>query len=96
MWLNARAQHYTYERKKMKRRLIALLTAAALALALPTAAFAASPRAQGVGNGLAIQQACGASMGQLIGPAKKAGNATHGNYAGGAKALVGAVGAHCA
>ncbi len=78
----------------MKRRLVALLTAGSLALALPTAAFAASPKAQGGGNGLAIQQACGASMGQLIGPAKKAKSATHSNYAGGAKALVGVAAEH--
>ncbi len=78
----------------MKRRLIALLAATALALALPTAAFAASPNARGGGNGLVIQQACGSSMGQLIGPAKKAKSATHSNYAGGAKALVGVAAAH--
>lgn len=36
----------------------------------------------------------GASFGQLVGPAKKAGTATHDNYAGGAKALVETVCVH--
>ena len=38
--------------------------------------------------GKIIMDATGVSFGQLIGPAKKAGTATHGSYPGGAKALV--------
>jgi hypothetical protein len=44
--------------------------------------------------GTTIQAACGVSFGQLVGPAKKAGTATHSNYAGGAKALVPLAAAH--
>jgi hypothetical protein len=41
--------------------------------------------------GKIIIDVTGKSFGQFIGPAKKAGTAVHGNYAGGAKALVEAV-----
>lgn len=44
--------------------------------------------------GKTIQEACGVSFGQLIGPAKAAGTATHDNYKGGAKALVPLAAAH--
>ena len=44
--------------------------------------------------GKTIQDACGVSFGQLVGPAKKAKTATHDNYAGGAKALVPLAAAH--
>ena len=49
--------------------------------------FAAVPAANAA-PGKAIQDACGASFGQLVGPAKSSGTSFHGNYAGGAKALV--------
>lgn len=45
----------------------------------------------GLPYGKIIIDATGRSFGQFIGPAKKAGTATHSNYAGGAKALVEAV-----
>lgn len=44
--------------------------------------------------GKTIQEACGVSFGQLVGPAKAAGTSTHANYAGGAKALVPLAAAH--
>ena len=46
------------------------------------------------GYGKTIIDVVGASFGQLVGPAKKAGTATHGNYPGGAKALVESVCVH--
>jgi len=45
----------------------------------------------GSGFGKTIIDLTGKSFGEFIGPAKKAGTSTHGNYAGGAKALVEAV-----
>jgi hypothetical protein len=50
--------------------------------------------APGPAPGKAIQEACGVSFGQLVGPAKKAGTSFHSNYAGGAKALVPLAAAH--
>jgi hypothetical protein len=47
--------------------------------------------AAGPAYGKTIQAATGTSFGGLVGPAKSTGTATHGNYAGGAKALVEAV-----
>ena len=46
---------------------------------------------EGLPYGKIIIDATGRSFGGLIGPAKKAGTSAHGNYAGGAKALVEAV-----
>ena len=46
------------------------------------------------GYGKTIIDVVGASFGQLVGPAKSSGTATHGNYAGGAKALVETVCVH--
>lgn len=46
------------------------------------------------GYGKTIIDVVGASFGQLVGPAKKAGTAAHSNYAGGAKALVETVCVH--
>lgn len=68
--------------------MIVLAMAAMMALGGGSAAFA------GNGYGAAIQDACGVSMGQLIGPAKKAGTDFHDNYAGGAKALAAVAAAH--
>lgn len=51
--------------------------------------------AAGPAYGKTIQAVTGGlSFGQLVGPAKAAGTATHGNYAGGAKALVETVCVH--
>lgn len=74
----------------MRRKLTILVAALAMALATALPAAAAGHAAYGK----VIQDACGASMGQLIGPAKKAGTATHDNYAGGARALAGVAAAH--
>ena len=46
------------------------------------------------GYGKTIIDVVGASFGQLVGPAKRSGTAAHGNYAGGAKALVETVCVH--
>ena len=46
------------------------------------------------GYGKTIIDVVGASFGQLVGPAKSSGTAAHGNYAGGAKALVETVCVH--
>lgn len=46
------------------------------------------------GYGKTIIDVVGVSFGQLVGPAKKAGTSAHGNYAGGAKALVETVCVH--
>ena len=46
------------------------------------------------GYGKTIIDVVGVSFGQLVGPAKKAGTATHGSYPGGAKALVETVCVH--
>ena len=46
------------------------------------------------GYGKTIIDVAGVPFGQLVGPAKKAGTATHSNYAGGAKALVETVCVH--
>jgi len=46
------------------------------------------------GYGKTIIDVVGVSFGQLVGPAKSSGTAAHGNYAGGAKALVETVCVH--
>lgn len=46
------------------------------------------------GYGKTIIDVAGVSFGQLVGPAKRNKTATHGNYAGGAKALVETVCVH--
>jgi hypothetical protein len=63
----------------MKKAIAICAAAAALAVAAPTGASAAP--------GQDIKAACGASFGQLISGAKKAGTSVHSNYAGGAKAF---------
>ncbi len=64
----------------MRRRLVAMLAAMALVVALPGAAMA--------GPGKDIKAACGgASFGQLVSAGKSSGEAVHGNYKGGAKAF---------
>ncbi len=53
-----------------------------------TTSFAGVAAADTAGApGAAIRSACGASFGQLIGPARSSGTAVHGNYAGGAAAF---------
>ncbi|HSK27592.1 MAG TPA: hypothetical protein VK894_11850 [Jiangellales bacterium] len=63
----------------------ALVAVGALGLVL---AVAPAASADPVPPGKTIRDACGASFGQLVGPAKAAGTATHPNYRGGAKALL--------
>jgi hypothetical protein len=67
----------------MKKAIVILLVVI-IALLAVTPAFAAG----GPPPGKTIQDACGVSFGQLVGPAKAAGTAFHANYAGGAKALL--------
>jgi hypothetical protein len=78
----------------MKRAMGISLAVAFAIGAVSAPAIGASENANGGGAGLVIQQACGASFGGLVGPAKKAGDSTHSNYKGGAKALVPLAAAH--
>jgi hypothetical protein len=68
-----------------------VLSATVLGLGLMAAPASAADH---MPPGKTIQEACGVSFGQLIGPAKAAGTATHSNYKGGAKALVPLAAAH--
>ena len=72
----------------MKRLVTTFALAATMVFGMGSVALA------GPGYGKAIQDACGASMGQLIGEAKSSGTAAHPNYAGGAKALAAVAAAH--
>lgn len=72
----------------------ALAVAAAAVLTLGLGAAAPASAKDHMPPGKTIKEACGVSFGQLIGPAKKAGDSTHSNYAGGAKAFVSVLGAH--
>lgn len=72
-------------------RALAVACTAVLSLGL----MAAPASAKGhMPPGKTIQEACGKSFGQLVGPAKKAGTSTHSNYAGGAKALLAVAAEH--
>lgn len=63
----------------MRRIVISAVAAGMLVLGAAGPASAAP--------GYDIKEACGASFGQLIGPAKSSGSAAHMNYAGGAAAF---------
>lgn len=63
----------------MRKLIVTAFAAATLAVGLAGPASAAP--------GQDIRTACGASFGQLVGPAKAAGTAVHANYAGGAAAF---------
>lgn len=58
-----------------------------IALAIGAAALLAIPATASAAPGQDIKAACNASFGQLVSAGKSGGDATHGNYAGGAKAF---------
>jgi len=63
----------------MRKLIVSAFAVATLAIGLAGPASAAP--------GQDIRNACGASFGQLIGPAKSSGDAFHASYAGGAAAF---------
>lgn len=72
----------------MKKTLIAAAVLGLGLLAAPASAADHMP------PGKTIQDSCGTSFGQLVGPAKAAGDSAHPNYAGGANAFVGVAVVH--
>jgi hypothetical protein len=72
----------------MKKTLIAAAVLGLGLLAAPASAAGHMP------PGKTIQESCGTSFGQLVGPAKAAGDSAHPNYAGGANAFVGVAVVH--
>ncbi len=72
----------------------AMITGALVLAGVFGASSVASAAPGNLPPGKTIQQACGVSFGQLVGPAKAAGTSVHSNYAGGAKALVPLAAAH--
>jgi hypothetical protein len=64
----------------VKKRLLVMATTVLMTMTVGAGIASAAPGAD-------IRSACGASFGQLVGPARSSGTAAHTNYAGGAAAF---------